>query len=343
MSNKCNFNCSYCFNKNKANSTTVIPEKSIIAAVEKIQPDMIDFTGAGEPLLYFSILANVITVLGNKYRYTLTTNGSLLTKSIVDTLKQNKVAVNFSYDNEHRRQFDAKEIIQEYIKEFPRSICNSVIDGSNYDFVSEIESTGKIGFHSFKLWLQRGEMKGWNSKKILDGLQKLFSFFLKKADDGDFSLFEGFLRGDGFSVPNILSVVSGERIGVCTPVGKKYSLDCDGKIYTCGPSVGCKEYELGNVKNVNDSNDKNLNFISTDMIEKCINCEQFDYCGGICKIQSSVPYLDELCKLKYDMINLAKTFCAEMPLAVRNKVQEWVDFVYKGGKPYVYRSSKLNG
>ncbi len=123
---KCNFHCSYCYSA-MGRSNKEITYESIKSAIdyciEKAQEIKrkyirITFLGGGEPLLSWELVQQCMKYIKNrsnechiKIKIGITTNGSLITSTIIDILKSYNCSVNISFDilpeiqNQQRGQF----------------------------------------------------------------------------------------------------------------------------------------------------------------------------------------------------------------------------------------------
>ena len=119
VTENCNFNCKYCFISDivSANDKNKVMSKEVAkASVELLQrtyerqqhdyDKTITFYG-GEPLLNFEIIRYFMQEVNNvkaaaywpdDVKYAIITNGSLLTKTHIDFLRQHNIALSISYD-----------------------------------------------------------------------------------------------------------------------------------------------------------------------------------------------------------------------------------------------------
>ncbi len=102
----CNFACSYCYKKKNQNRMTSATAKKALSFFLPFLTDSYDlnFYG-GEPLLCFDLIKETLSFLsenngeyGKKPQYSLTTNGSLITQDILQTLEAHGFSVVFSFD-----------------------------------------------------------------------------------------------------------------------------------------------------------------------------------------------------------------------------------------------------
>lgn len=105
LTDDCNFNCQYCYkpkSKKYMESSTI--EKGLIFFLPWLTEDFfLNFYG-GEPLLAFDLIKKAAALLknnkdfGERISYSITTNGSLLTKETIRFLEENEFSVELSFD-----------------------------------------------------------------------------------------------------------------------------------------------------------------------------------------------------------------------------------------------------
>lgn len=116
LTEKCNFDCLYCFQERGEKTVDVSTIKSTLDffwpyIAERCQ---FNFTG-GEPLLAFDQIEQTVDYIQKKNRtpkkrlfYTLTTNGSLINDRIFDFLKKNDFSLTLSFDGYAQNLFREK-------------------------------------------------------------------------------------------------------------------------------------------------------------------------------------------------------------------------------------------
>ena len=105
---QCNFRCRMCFcHWDAPKMTKEIADKAIELALPRKDPKVekltINFFG-GEPLLNYDLIQYVIEKWKDKCRFSITTNGSLLTEEILNYLKDNNVGFLLSIDGDKETQ-----------------------------------------------------------------------------------------------------------------------------------------------------------------------------------------------------------------------------------------------
>lgn len=156
LTDNCNFKCKYCSNEGqKYNTNSFINVDFLISFFDKIVSEniyvkKINLTG-GEPLLHKNLLQ--IASIASKVceNVTINTNGSLLTKQLVDDLIDSGVnCIKFGVDNPFKdfskpvvndvkvKCEELREIILYTVKKIPRSSLNIVITRYNINDLHNI-------------------------------------------------------------------------------------------------------------------------------------------------------------------------------------------------------------
>ena len=102
LTEKCNLHCSYCFYKYKDNSTTIhIKDFYAIMNILPMEKDSEFVISGGEPLLEFNLVKKIIKRVRKCYPLNyilLQTNGILLNKDIIQTLRKYNVNIEIGLD-----------------------------------------------------------------------------------------------------------------------------------------------------------------------------------------------------------------------------------------------------
>jgi len=102
LTENCNFNCSYCYQKKSKN---YLKESTAERVIEKLLPflqnnSFVNFYG-GEPLLEFDKIKFIVSLLNKtnkKFNYSTSTNGYFLQEEILDFLNKNSFSILISFD-----------------------------------------------------------------------------------------------------------------------------------------------------------------------------------------------------------------------------------------------------
>lgn len=141
VTNACNLNCKYCFIDKQTNYMSL---DIAIQAVEygyqnKEKEYLLLIFFGGEPLLcYDTIIFPLVNYIKNKQykiNFSITTNGTLLTKEKIDFFRQNNIKILFSFDGNKKTQdynrsnsFDIViKNIPYLLEQYPNTICRSTV------------------------------------------------------------------------------------------------------------------------------------------------------------------------------------------------------------------------
>lgn len=95
LGGQCNLNCPHCH----CEESSFLFNKDIIPWIKEWNPFMITF-GGGEPTMYFDLIKEITSLLGQKYIYRFVTNGTLITDEMVEFFNQYNFRIQISYDGE---------------------------------------------------------------------------------------------------------------------------------------------------------------------------------------------------------------------------------------------------
>ena len=105
IGSSCNLKCKYCHNK----ATYIQWNDDVLDYLQTSNITNITFTG-GEPLLHFNTIKRIVDTFGDKFRYKLVTNASLLDQEKLDYLNANNIHCGVSYDGENGSRDDRANI-----------------------------------------------------------------------------------------------------------------------------------------------------------------------------------------------------------------------------------------
>src|SRR3989338_3699399 len=96
---QCNYNCPYCFEGGSCHNRQVLEFKIACAAIDELPSGSeLRFFG-GEPLLQFPLIVRLVERYP-QHRYSLVTNGSLLTSEMATFFAEHQFSVGVSYDGQ---------------------------------------------------------------------------------------------------------------------------------------------------------------------------------------------------------------------------------------------------
>lgn len=326
LNNQCNLNCSYCYKGVKTNlfMNLKTTQEAIVYAVNAVQEQhrdkklKINFLG-GEPLISFDLIKEIVSFCEGYasqiiFSYTITTNGILLDKVIVDYLIEKKIRIKLSLDgdryihNLNRVNYYGGGSYDQIIEKFDL-LCryenlsqtyiqvSNVITKNNYQYLfSSIKHNLSKGFRYLDSGMDSTE--NWDDNelamvetKILDAIQ-YYIFFNINHEPVIWSFFDKI-----FYATKPL-----QRLHSCGAGIVSIYVSPEGKVYPCPGAIGTN-LMLGNINErvILDSIKKSVNALS-EKNNECRSCHYSDKCKG------RVCFVDNI-KVNGDLSKVTKLNC----------------------------------
>lgn len=312
VAHACNFACLYCFAKkgsyggsNELMSFTVAKKAIDFLYENSIMRDAleVDFFG-GEPLLNFDVVKNTIEYARNKYndkiwRFTITTNGSLLTEDIEKFLYDNDVSIVLSLDGNKETNdayrvyrngigtFDAVFPKIREVAEHRNASAGYYVRGTythaNLEISKIVMDLRNFGFKYISLEPVVTKEEGIGIEEsdlpVLRTQYELLSQkFVESQKDTQWNFFH-------FNVDLEAGPCIEKRIHGCGAGVEYIVVSPDGSIYPCHQFDGIEETKLGDIYNgitnkALQEEFKKANFLFNK--EECKGCWARFYCAGGC-------------------------------------------------------------
>lgn len=296
LTNKCNFNCIYCYQDKKAQTMNIETAQNIIEKIEcefeknKYQEINIHYFG-GEPLLNIAVLRyfdDKFVTLSEKYNVIynayLTTNGSKLTKGLLAQIKFKAIQLTFDgFEETHNRLRVSKEF--KHKQEF--ELIRMILDNSNSMIILRMNACKEnkeeiIPFLKLVLDIYGNERIIFNLNKMIkfheeDKFEMLSNIEFAKLEWDKQLLLEKYGASSELPIRHTYN---------CRfLVGGAYSIDTNGNCNLCSGSS-----DEGNIsfKKCNIQTRKKLSISET-----CKECKILPLCLGGCKVQRDLGY--EVC------------------------------------------------
>lgn len=320
--NHCNLNCTYCYDKENHNNRNVNFnfKENINNLYKYISEIYRNCSGkaeiilhGGEPMLikpesYIKFFKKLESIKSLKFKYSIQTNGTLITKEFIKFFKDYDVNVGISLDgcNEQENQcrvfLNGKNSFNEVLKSIEllnEKNCNYGVimtisknhvnqEKKLYDFIAKYKLKCNI----------RPAFKTSESDTFVMNEEEYTEFFI--------NLFEIWYNDNKSSVT--LTQINELYIKYMEVLNEKFnsrscsrslncfnkfiSLDPEGNIYSCNRSYNNREFYLGNL-NVNTweeikeiASQKNQFRYLKIMNSKCKACEIFEFCRGGCPVNA---------------------------------------------------------
>lgn len=318
ISHDCNLRCEYCFAAKGDFGTGrelmpfEVAKKAIDFLIEKSANRHnleVDFFG-GEPLMNFDVVkktveyARSIEKQHNKnFRFTLTTNGLLLTDDKIDFINREMSNVVLSLDgrkeiNDKLRvspngqgSFDA--IVPKYQKLVrERGDKDYYVRGTftrnNLDFTNDVIKMAELGFDQFSIEpVVSDEKLDYSIKeadlpRVFEEYETLAKEMIKRKKKGKcFNFFH-------FMIDLDQGPCAIKRLRGCSCGNEYIAVTPNGDIYPCHQFVGHEQWRMGNVVENTFSDEIKNQFAKTNIYtkEKCKNCWAKFFCSGGCNANS---------------------------------------------------------
>lgn len=318
ISHDCNLRCEYCFAAKGDFGTgrelmSLETAKSAIDFIIKNSGNRynleVDFFG-GEPLMNFEVVkktieyARSIEKKNNKnFRFTITTNGLLLTDDKIDFINKEMSNVVLSLDG--RKEINDKLRIssngkgcydlivpkyQKLVKERGNKdyYVRGTFTRNNLDFTKDVIEMSELGFDQISIEPVVSEenldysIKEKDLPRVFEEYEILAKEIIKRKRNGKcFNFFH-------FMIDLEQGPCAIKRLRGCSCGNEYVAVTPNGDIYPCHQFVGEEKWKMGNVIE-NSLNDKIKNeFAKTNIYtkEKCKNCWAKFFCSGGCNANS---------------------------------------------------------
>lgn len=319
VSHDCNLRCEYCFaakgdfGTGRELMSFETAKKAIDFLIEKSQNRHnleVDFFG-GEPLMNFDVVKKTVDYArslekkyNKKFRFTITTNGLLLTDDKIDYINKEMSNVVLSLDG--RKNINDKlritpnkkgcyDIIvpryQKLVKERDKSkdyYVRGTFTKNNLDFTNDVLHMYDLGFDQISIEPVVSDpklpysIKEEDLSKVFDEYEKLAKTIIEyRKNDKFFNFFHFMIDLD--HGPCII-----KRLKGCGCGNEYVAVTPNGDIYPCHQFVGMNNWKIGNLNDKTFDNKKKTYFSKTNIYTKpnCKNCWAKFYCSGGCNANS---------------------------------------------------------
>ncbi|ETT44446.1 MULTISPECIES: radical SAM protein [unclassified Paenibacillus] len=303
---ECNLRCSYCYGVNgEYNDRGRMDMDTATQAIDFLFNQALEeelsicFFG-GEPLLNYKLIQDIIPYVqskekltGKRVRYSMTTNGTLLTKDVVDYLMEHQVAIQVSLDGDQKthdfnRYFQNKEGSYDLILNRTEKLrkngmisARATVSPVQLDITYTLKHLNEIGFRNVAMYpaVQMLDVKDYEDYSL--EFTKLVNYFETLIHSKEYK--------KAREISNIYKYLrrvhsSSKRHYYCGAASHMLAVDVHGDLYPCQRFVSEKNYSLGNVnEGVSRLREKEiLNEFSLEERTKCRECWAINLCGGDC-------------------------------------------------------------
>ncbi len=331
IAHDCNLRCSYCFaaQGDFGHGRKLMPLEVGKAAIDFLIAHSanrhnleLDFFG-GEPLMNFEVVKQVVDYArsiekehNKNFRFTITTNGLLLTEDKIDYINREMSNVVLSIDgrkavNDSLRfrvdgsgSYDA--IVPKYQRlvekrrggKFDQYYVRGTFTKQNLDFTKDVIHMRELGFDQISIEPVVADPKllpvaltEEDLPRICEEYETLAKEIIRRKRGGDsFNFFHFMLDLD--QGPCAI-----KRLRGCSCGNEYIAVTPEGDIYPCHQFVGMEEWRMGSVLDNSLDQSKKLMFSKTNVYEKpeCRECWAKFYCSGGCNA-NNLQYAGDVLK-----------------------------------------------
>ena len=331
IAHDCNLRCSYCFaaQGDFGHGRKLMPFEVGKAAIDFLIAHSanrhnleLDFFG-GEPLMNFDVVKQVVDYArsiekahNKNFRFTITTNGLLLTEDKIDYINREMSNVVLSIDgrkeiNDSLRfrvdgsgSYDAIVPKYQHLVEkrrggkFDQYYVRGTFTKRNLDFTKDVVHMRELGFDQISIEpvvadpnLLPVALTEEDLQRICEEYETLAKEIIRRKRGGDsFNFFHFMLDLD--QGPCAI-----KRLRGCSCGNEYIAVTPEGDIYPCHQFVGMEEWKMGSVLDGSLDQTKKQMFSKTNVYEKpeCRNCWAKFYCSGGCNA-NNLQYAGDILK-----------------------------------------------
>ena len=314
IAHDCNLRCEYCFadKGDFGGERMLMSEETGKKAIDFLIKNSenrynleVDFFG-GEPLMNFEVVKKIVEYArsleekhNKKFRFTITTNGLLLTDDKIDYINKEMSNVVLSLDgrkeiNDMLRKTKGGQgsydvIVPKYQKLVQtRGDKDYYVRGTftknNLDFTNDVLHINELGFDQISVEPVVSDekleysIKTEDIPRVYEEYEKLAKAIIKLKKQGSKINFFHFMidLDDG---PCVI-----KRLKGCGGGNEYVAVTPQGDIYPCHQFVGKEEWKLGNLHDDSFNNDMKNTFSKANIYNKkgCNECWAKFYCSGGC-------------------------------------------------------------
>ena len=353
IAHDCNLRCKYCFASTGDFGTgrKLMPLETGKAAVDFLLAKSagrenleVDFFG-GEPLMNFEVVKEIVNYArskedeyGKKFRFTITTNGMLLTDDKIEFINKEMSNVVLSIDgrpevNDRMRvRADGSGSYNKITEGYKRLVekrgdkeyyVRGTYTKYNLDFSEDVIHLYNAGFNQISVEpvMEDESINYAITEKDLEQIYKEYDKLVDriaeiKKNNGTINFFHFMIDLD--QGPCVI-----KRLRGCGSGNEYVAITPDGDIYPCHQFVGHEEYKMGNLYDNTFNEDIKKEFAGCHVYSKtsCSSCWAKFYCSGGCNANNYI-YNDDIHK-PYELS--CKIMKKRLECAILSKVCEQME------------------
>lgn len=302
LTEKCNLNCKYCFEKQKGEKELTFDDiKTIMDREVKFgsKSCVLTFFG-GEPLLKKDLIFDIVNCASKlekenkiKFKYSITTNGTLIDEKFLKLAKENDFLIGYSLDGNKETQNKNRinnngdgtydivfENAQKLLKSVKKVVAMPVITKNNYtDMTQNVDHLFEIGFKAINCAFDY--TANWQDEDLpilKNEYSKLADMYYERLKKGEKIYLQPFDN-------KISDYIKEQDCNKKCMLGLKHvNVSSSKKIYPCTQFVGREEYEIGNIETGIDKSKRENLIKKLQTVENniCKECEIKKRCKHTC-------------------------------------------------------------
>ena len=302
VSHTCNLGCSYCYagqggfgGKQSSSMSWDVARAAVdrLFALAEPGPITIGFLG-GEPFLNRALIHRVVTYasdLGNgtrrDVRFSVTTNGTMLSADDISMFRRNRFAVTISIDGGAELQdlqrpmrtgkssFAALRTAITPLLESPgmaRVAARSTVLRSNLHLRERFTTLIELGFPEVGFSPLRQPLESPNAFTAVDWPQYLEELSSLASEQSNAAL-----RGESIRLSNLAIALKQLKRGFsmpfpCSAGGGYFSVSSDGNWFACHRAIGDQAYHMGDNSGLDSA--RRREFLQTRHVEAQVDCQR---------------------------------------------------------------------
>lgn len=318
IAHDCNLRCEYCFaakgdfGRGRMLMPFEIGKKAIDFLIEKSGPRHnleLDFFG-GEPLMNFNVVKQVVEYAreqekqyNKKFRFTITTNGLLLTDDKIDFINREMSNVVLSLDGRKevndrlRVHVNGQGCYDQIVPKYQQLVAKrgdkdyytrGTFTKYNLDFTQDVMHMADLGFDQVSVEPVVSDVKLDYSIKeddlprVFEEYERLAKALIQRKKDGKSVNFFHFML-DLDQGPCAI-----KRLRGCGCGNEYVAVTPEGEIYPCHQFVGDESWKMGDLRDGSFNLAMKKSFAQANVYSKkeCKNCWAKFYCSGGCNANS---------------------------------------------------------
>ena len=320
IAHDCNLRCQYCFASTGDFGTgrKMMPFEIGKAAIDFLLEQSadrenleVDFFG-GEPMMNFDVVKEIVAYArskeqeyGKKFRFTMTTNGILLTDDTIDYLNQEMHNVVLSIDGRKevndrmRTRVDGSGSYDRILPNFKKLVekrgdkeyyVRGTYTKYNLDFSEDIMHLYEEGFDQISVEpvIESPEKEYAITEADLERIYQEYDLLTERI--GDIRKKGGLINFFHFMIDLDQGPCVVKRLRGCGSGNEYVAITPDGDIYPCHQFVGHEEYKMGNLQEGTFREDIKKEFAGSHVYSKpsCRECWAKFYCSGGCNANNYI-------------------------------------------------------